>query len=367
MRVVHFSNNSLAGAPIRLVRALNTHAGIDARLVDSKRFGLYGQDVVFEESPELALELARAADVIHLHNFLDAESTDFAPINFAGLAKAGARLLRHFHSTPELIAERRGISLAELTASPTPTIVIAQYPERFFPKAMVVPNLIPEGDPAYRPRHDSPQWDVMYCPTKTYGAFEHRWATKGAPETNALLARLAAKTGARINARDGNALIPLAQVLEEKRRSRIVIDDLANGSYHLSGLEGASLGKPVLNFLDERTLFLLRAFSGCDQHPFCNVRLEEAEDVLGYLLAHPDEAEDIGAAARDWITRHWSQSRLVGFYREMYEMLLDDPSRIARQAELALDGPRHFFAVTLPELVHGARRRRFNQSHAENT
>jgi hypothetical protein len=366
VRVVHFSNNSLAGAPIRLVRALAAHAGIDARLVDTRPFGLYDQDVIFEQTPELALELARAADVIHLHNFLDADSADFAPLDFRVLAKAGARLVRHFHSTPELIAGRRGIGLAELFASTTPTIVIAQYPERLFPKALVVPNLIPENDPAYRPDGQPPEWDVFYCPTKTYGAFEQRWATKGAPETLALLARLAARTGARVNARDGASLIPLAQVLAEKRRARLVIDDLANGSYHLSGLEGASLAKPVLNFLDERTLFLLRVFSGCEQHPFCNVRLEEAEDVLAYLLAHPDEARDIGAAARDWITRHWSQSRLAGFYREMYARLLENPGSITRQPELALDGPRRFFAVTLPELVHGARRRRFNQNHAEN-
>jgi len=367
MRVVHFSNNSLAGAPIRLCRALAAHAGIEARLVDSKRFGLYGQDVVFEETPEAALGLARAADVIHLHNFLDAQSTDFAPIDFAGLAKAGARLLRHFHSTPELIAARRGIGVAELFASPTPSIVIAQYPERLFPKAMVVPNLIPENDPAYLPADGDREWDVFFCPTKTDSAWENRWSTKGAPETLAMLARLAKNTGARINARDGFSLIPLAQVLAEKRRSRIVIDDLANGSYHLSGLEGLSLGKPVLNYLDERTLFLLRAFSGQSEHPFCNVRLEEAEDVLAYLLAHPDETEAIGAAGRDWISRHWSERRLVGFYRRMYETLLDDPGRIVRQPELAPDGPRRFFAVTLPELVHGARRRRFNHSQAEGT
>ncbi|MBF0481426.1 MAG: glycosyltransferase family 1 protein [Desulfovibrionaceae bacterium] len=365
MRVVHFSNNSLAGAPIRLCRALTAHAGVDARLVDLKRFGLYGQDVVFKETPELALELARTADVIHLHNFLDAESTDFAPIDFASLAKAGARLLRHFHSTPGLIALRRGISVDALLASPTPTVVIAQYPERLFPKAMVVPNLIPASDPAYRPNPGSPQWDVFFGPSRPGGAFEDRWNTKGAPETTAMLARLAAKTGARINARDGSSLAPLAQILAEKSRSRIVIDDLAHGSYHLSGLEGLCLGKPVLNFLDERTLFLLRAFSGQSEHPFCNVRLEEAEDVLAYLLAHPGEAEEIGAASRDWIDRCWSEPRLAGFYREMYAMLLDDPGRIVRQPELALDGPRRFFAVTLPELVHGARSRRFRHNETE--
>jgi hypothetical protein len=359
MRVVHFSNNSLAGAPILLVRALCAHAGIAARLVDTRRFGLYEHDVVFEESPEEAVELAAGADILHLHNFLDADSPDFAPIDFAALAKKGARLLRHFHSTPSLVAERRGMTVAELMASPTPTVVIAQYPERLYPDAMVVPNLIPQDDPAYLPNPAPPDWDVFYCPTKTYGAWENRWNTKGAPETAALLARLAEKTGARVNARDGSNLVPLAQVMDEKARSRIVIDDLVNGSYHLSGLEGLSLGRAVLNYLDERTLALLRHFSGSESHPFCNLRLEEAGELLEYLLAHPDEAADVGAAGRDWIERHWTRRRLAGFYREVYEKLLADPGLIVRQPELALTRTGRFFTLTLPEVVYQARAKRY--------
>ncbi|MYL83379.1 glycosyltransferase [Desulfovibrio aerotolerans] len=356
LRVVHFSRTPLAGMPVRLVRALTRHAGIEARLVDASRFGLFGQDVVFDETPELAQALAEAADIIHLHNYLGLGSTAFAPIDFAALARRGAAVVRQFHSTPELVAGTMGIPVAELLADPLPALVIAQYPERLYPNALVVPNFVPEDEADYQPGDGPPTVDVFFSHTKATGAFEDRWNTKGAPETLALLADLAQK---HTLARDCVCGLPLAQALARKRRARLVIDDLASGSYHLTGLEGLAMAKPTLSFLDGRCLELLAAFAGTSRCPFVNVRLEDAGAAIAALLDDPAAAAAVGWAGRDWLHAHWSAKTRVAFYVEAYERLLRDPGSVRRQPALSLDRPAtRFFAAALPEAVNLARRQR---------
>jgi hypothetical protein len=354
LRVVHFSTTPLAGMPLRLVAALTRHAGLDARLVDTTRFGLFGQDVVFDETPELAMALAGNADIIHLHNYLDLTATAFAPIDFAALARRGAAVVRQFHSTPALVAGAMGIPVATLLADPLPALVIAQYPERLYPRARVVPNFVPDDEPAYQPANGPPAVDVFFSHTKTVGAFEDRWNTKAAPEVVALLGAMRRDHGV---SSDVVAGLPLAEALARKGRARIVIDDLASGSYHLTGLEGLAMAKPVLAFLDGRCLELLAAFAGTSACPFVNVRLEEAGPVLRALLADPEAAAAVGQAGRDWLTSHFSAKTRVAHYVDVYETLQRDPAAIRRQPALSLDGPAaRFFAAALPEAVHAGRR-----------
>ena len=356
LRVVHFSASPLAGMPLRLVRAQVRHAGLDARLVEPVDYGLFGRDVVLAEDPAAALALAETADVIHLHNYLDLASTTFSPIDFAALAKRGAAVVRQFHSTPALVAGTMGTTVAALLADPLPALVIAQYPERLYPRALVVPNFVPEDEPAYQPADAPPAVDVFFSHTKAVGAFEDRWNTKAAPEVRALLARLARQRGLTADVVTG---VPLPQALARKRRSRVVIDDLASGSYHLTGLEGLAMAKPVLSYLDGRCLELLAAFAGTPRCPFLNVRLEETGPVVAGLLDDPAAAEELGLAGRDWLTRHFSAKTRVEHYVAAYERLLADPASVRRQPEFSLDGPgRRFFALALPEAVQAGRRER---------
>ncbi|BAH77292.1 glycosyltransferase [Solidesulfovibrio magneticus] len=354
LRVVHFSASPLAGMPLRLVRAQARHAGLDARLIEPVDFGLFGRDVVLADDPAAALALAETADILHLHNYLDLTSTTFSPIDFAALAKRGAAVVRQFHSTPALVAGTMGIAVQALLADPLPALVIAQYPERLYPRALIVPNFVPEDEPKYQPADAPPAVDVFFSHTKAVGAFEDRWNTKAAPEVRALLARLAQERGITADVATG---VPLAQALTRKRRSRVVIDDLASGSYHLTGLEGLAMAKPVLSFLDGRCLELLAAFAGTPRCPFLNVRLEEAGPVIAGLLDDPAAAEDLGLAGRDWLMRHFSAKTRVEHYVAAYARLLADPASVRRQPELSLDGPgQRFFAVALPEAVQAGRR-----------
>jgi len=357
VRVLHFSTTPLAGMPVRLVQALNRWTGIDARLADLNRFGLYDHDLAFSESPDQIQQLAAQADIIHLHNYLDLDSRAFAPLNFRELAAQGKRIVRQFHSTPQLVAQVMGITPEALLAQDIPCLAIAQYPERLYPRAMVVPNFVPETMPLYAPDQGEPLWDVFYSHTKDLDAWEDRWSTKGAPQVLAMLARLERERGLRVRTATG---LPLDQVLALKRKSRVVLDDLVTGSYHLTGLEGLAQGKAVLARLDERSLALLRRFSGADAHPFLNVRLEDAPEVLAALAADPDLTRELGAASRRWLEEHWPERRMVEHYAAAYDLLLEDPALVRRQPELALSGRADsFLARDLPDLIQAARAARW--------
>ncbi|UZP66149.1 glycosyltransferase family 1 protein [Desulfovibrio mangrovi] len=358
MRIVHFAVTPLAGAPLRIVQAINAHTEHSARLVDLCRYGTedFGQDVVFSETPELVMELVEQADIIHFHNYLDLDNTQFAPIDFRKLQRKGKLFIRHFHSHPELVASRMGITAQELLAQDIPALVIAQFQERFYPKAYIVPNFIPEDDPLYMPAPTPVRHDVFFSPTNFKGAWDCRWNTKAAPQTQNAIMAACKQAGASW------VLVhktPLYRTLALKQASRIVVDDLTTGSYHLTGLEALSQGKPVLAYLDERTSSIMQHFSGTAENPFINIKLEDALPVLNYLLSSPDEAAEIGAASREFMQTRWRSGEMVQRISEAYAMLAHDPTSLTRQPELALGcSTRRFFALTLPDIIHTSRKAR---------
>lgn len=349
---------------MRLTAVLQNHTAHDVRLADARRYefesesGWFNYDLVYTEQQEEVLELAAKAHIIHLHNCLDLDSTDFAPLNFRRLQRQGKRVIRQFHSPPQVIASRMGVAISDVMGDPLPSLVIAQYPERFYPKARVVPNILPHNDPAYLPLNvDSdgePDTDIVFSANSMTGAWEDRWNTKGAPETLEVMNRVSELTGCTV------ALLrnmPLSEILERRRRARIVITDLVGGSYHLSGLEGVCMGKPVLAYMDNRTDFVLREISGASESPFLNVRLEDAVEVLAHLVEHPQECEAVGKAARTWMETYWRDDLLAGHYNHVYNRLFEDPSNVTRQRALALDTPdAHFKCRTLPELLYESRK-----------
>jgi len=353
---VHFSKTRLAGGPWRLVHALREHTDHDVRLVDLKRWGKYHHDIVFEEEPEIALELAEQADIIQFHNYLDYHSDDFAPINFDILRRRGKAFVRQFRTDAPTVAKLLGMTTGELLNSPIPSIVIAQYPERFYPQARVVPNVVPIATPEYQPSDEDIDFDLLCTPSKMRGAWTHRWATKGGPEVAAIMERVARRTNCTTRLITGR---PLTEVLAAKRRCRILIDDLVTGSYHVSGLEAMALAKPAVTFLDSRTETVLRAITGTAISPFINVRLEDAEEVLVELVKHPQASAEWGRYSRAWIEQYWSEVVTVPHYDRVYHDLLQDPTSVRRQHELQLDTEAHrLTAFHIPDAVHRSRRER---------
>src|SRR5262249_43460891 len=158
----------------------------------------------------------------------------FSPVDFAALRDRGVRFVRHFHSIPETVAARMGQTAADVLACPIPSIVMAGYQERYYPRARVVRIVVPLYEQS--DEHDG----IVFSPSLPTGAWAERWNTKSAPETSALLERVRRRTGCAVHVVQGR---PLAETLLVKRRALAVVDDLVTGSYHTSGLEGLSVGR----------------------------------------------------------------------------------------------------------------------------
>lgn len=353
MKVVQFSKTALAGAPIRIANAINRNTNIQVRHVDLKRWGIYEHDHVHVENPDMTLEICNNADIIHFYNYVHMESTDFKPLNFRELQKKGKSFIWQFESTPMLVSKLTGLSIEDIINSDIPKLVIAQYPERFIRTAMVVPNIIPENSLDYMPGKEKNIIDVLYTPTKTISSWDSRWDTKGMPETIEMLKKLMNDTNSKVKILHKK---PLTEIMKAKKRSRIVIDELVTGSYHLSGLEGLSCGKPTLAYLDNRTDYIIREISGSNICPFINVRLEDSYSVIKHLLNNPEETHELGLQSRNWIETYWNEAKLSKIYAEIYKKLLNNPDSITRQNSLIIDSrTQYFHFIELPDLIYNSR------------
>jgi len=355
LKIVHLATDAIAGMPFRLVKILQENTPFQVRLIETKHRDSYPQDLVFKDNIEVAIDLINSADIIHLHNNLDLESSAFSPVDFSVLAEKGTRFVRQFHSEPSVLARKMNCSTAAILNDSLPSIVLGQFQERYYPEAMVVPNPIPVSDPDYMPFTGPLQTDILFSPSKKISAWSDRWNTKGAPETAKLLKKMEKLYGCNTVVISG---VPLERVLFEKQRSYIILEEMITGSYHLSGLEGLSMGKPTLCYLDRRTEFIMRYLSGADTLPFINTMLEHSQEVISYLLAQRDVGQKIGTASRNWMEKYWSEKALVHHFQDMYIKLMDNPELVCRQSELRIvDEVSKFRFITQPDLTYGSRQK----------
>lgn len=357
IKVVQFSLTDLAGAPIRVSQAVNLLEDIEVRNVDLYKSHKFDQDIIFSERKEEVYEICKKADIIHLYNYINLETNDFHPIDFKELQKKGKKIIQHFQSTPMLVSKKLGISTKEVIDYPLPKIVIAQYPERFFPNAKVVPNIVPQDNELYKLNNIKEDIDMIFAPSWDRSAWESRWDTKGLPETKIILNKMNKKYKYNSKILRG---IPLKEVMEFKKRSKLILDEMVTGSYHLSALEGLCLEKPVLTYLDNRVDKVIKHISGSSSIPFVNIRFEELEKTSLELLNDESTRKEIGKSSREWIDYYWQDKKLAQQFKKVYEDLLENPYLIKRQPELSLDDKKeYFFSVVLPDKVWETRKKNY--------
>lgn len=330
MNVTHLAMTPLAGSPIRIVNALNNYTNIYARLVifNSNIYGnrTYPGDLDWNLDREEAIAAITNADIIHFHHYINLEHNPFN-INFKSLNK---KIIRQFHSHPIFIAQGKKNIASEIIHSDIPQLVIAQYHERFFPRARVVPNIIPVNDEFYSPKTDKDESScrIFYSSTTKASAFEHekrlsRWDTKGYFETLDIINELK-KSNQNIYL-DLCVDQPYENCLIRKRNSHIAIDEMVTGSYHLSGLESLALALPTLSYLDSRTLGTLEKMTGTNDCPFINIRLEESFYVLQELIRDSSLRKEIGEYSRSWILKYYNDKEMIKYYTGAYDDLFNDP------------------------------------------
>lgn len=93
------------------------------------------------------------------------------------------------------------------------------------------------------------------------------------------------------------------EVLRQRRElATVLIDNVCDGHWGLSGHEGLLMGLPVIVFNHDKTKLALENLTGESSTPFVEVGpdIEEAAEAARRLLNNPKRAEAIGRIGRDW-------------------------------------------------------------------
>lgn len=335
MQILHLALTPLVGAPLRICQALNMHKGIQARFaVLETVVGAYGQmmfdnDLQWRTDRDEIIALARTADVIHLHNYLDLDSTQFEPINLRQLWQEGRPMVRHFHSAPQAVAQHMHASEQAISACPIPKLVIAQFHARYYPSAKLVPNIV-FGDSHARPQNQTADTlRIAYAPTRFNSGRASRWDTKGYRETIKLLNSVKRKAAARHIALQVDVIeqVSHAECLQRKSACHIVIDDLVTGSYHLNTLESLASGSVCLTYMDRATQQAVFDLTGRSDFPAVSVSLEDAEAVLLDLVANGPLVAALGDHSRQWMQKHWAPKAMARHFLDAYDHVIAHPGQ----------------------------------------
>ncbi len=365
MLVVHVSLTPLAGSPIRIVRALQRHTSVEARLLNlaPQAYGrrVFPEDLAWERDAREARELVARADVLHFHHWFDfgSRANPFG-FDFLGAVKPGARHLMHWHSSPEFTARNAGVPVEILLAAELPQLVMAQYHERYYPRARQVPLVVEhEGAPAAPASgstRDAGAPVVMFTPSQLAGAHVERWETKGRPEVVALLERLARRGVLEpLVAHD----LPFEECQRRRAAADIVIDDVVTGSFHTTTLESLSLGKPTIAWLDARTQAVLEELTGSHELPIVNAPLAALEAVLGLLCRDAVLRAELGAWSRAWSRERYGEAQMIAHYQRAYEELAAT-GRIDPRRPQEHQAARRWLAADLHDAIWAAGRQRFH-------
>lgn len=354
MKIVHLSQTPVAGSPIRIVDALNFYTALDVHLITAAPYAyglnrVYSLDINWQLQQELSLQLLQEADVVHVHQYFSLENFYNKDVEKICNNKI---CIRQLHSAPFFLADKTGKEISSIVNDPTPQLVIAQFQERFYPKARVVPNIVELPD-LQETSQENPLPVVSFATSTALGAWESRWDTKGYPEVCKLLHELKAEGLCEI---DIITDTPHEECLRRKQAADIILDDMVTGSYHLNGLEGLAAGKPVLGWLDTRVQDTLKALTGAPTLPWVNVHLEDAGEVLRHLLLDRELRETLGQAGRQWMEQWYHPQRLVKHYVDAYNDLLEHPEFFTQKRSEFLGS--HWNLITMHDILWESRRKR---------
>ena len=367
MQILHLALTPLVGAPMRICRALAMHEGVSARFaVLDTSVGAYDRmvfdtDLQWARDRDEIVELARAADVIHLHNFIDLDSQQFNPINIRKLWNDGRPMVRHFHSTPDSVATFMRTTAKAVIECPIPKLVIPQYPARFFPRAKIVPNIILDEEMTRSIDTRAGALRVGYAPTRFNSGRASRWDTKGYIETVRLLKsvlRKAAERNVDIHL-DLIEQVSHAECLQRKSACHIVIDDLVTGSYHLNTLESLASGSVCMTFMDRTTQQAVFDLTGRSNFPALSVGLEDAESVLLDLAGNRQLVEAIGQHSREWMSHHWVPSEMARHFLDAYEHVIAHPGQSFPRRSDSAPIVQEWMDVRLQDLIWANRHKRW--------
>ncbi len=358
MLIAHISLTPLAGSPIRIVNAINTHSSYEARLINLNpaAYGMrtYGEDLDWIKNRDECEDIIARADILHFHHFFDVSST-INPFGFNFTeANSKAKIVRQYHSCPEFAAGKNKSKLEAILKDETPSLIIAQYHERYYPRAKIVPNIVPINDELYMPKDaESIIPQIFFSPSTKTPAFASRWDTKARSEVLRILQSLQKDKIAYFDVAEET---PHDECLRRRQSSDIIIDDVVTGSYHLSSLEGLSQGKAVVCHIDNRLAGIVSELTGAAYLPFVNVDINALKPTLKELCHDKEMLAQIGANSRKWMEKYYADNLMVRHYLTAYDELLEKGGFSKNRLSIK-DKAKVFSAIKLPDMLWEKRKK----------
>jgi hypothetical protein len=312
MRILHLSDTTLSGSPIRIAKLFNTHTKHEARHmvwepVIVKR--VFETDLISSMMSQNEIEnWLDWADVLHFHNRWRRQMV-FKRYNLGPPSKP---------SVIQMHSPRSSENFRDELGSGVPLAAVAQYQVREWPEAsFVVPNVVDITDPVYqgvKPLYERRMPLVSYSPSN----FNARGRNdKGYGKLAPVLKKL------KLSGDITYQLIvnqPHGVAMSMKKTADIGIDEVTTGSYHLSSLEYLSMGIACFARLDQETIQVVQKLTGCDSVPWVFANESNFQKQLMLLVNERSWAE-IGARSRNWMERYWNPELLIGHYERMYNEL----------------------------------------------
>ena len=329
--VLHISLTNCAGAIWNLHRLMNRSGQVESRVATASpitrgvfRNRTYPKDILWTDRE--AFEAAiKEADILHFHNFVDAESPALRPYR---QAMQGKPSVLQVHSEPAVLS-RHFPGRDPVHANRMPVLVVAQKQARFYPNATPVLNAIDPGDYASRPGASAPAPGlprVVFTPTDLadYPQVPPTCRGKGYRATRRILDRLAKQN--LIQPAYGFDL-DMDQLLYLTAGASARIDECVTGGYHISSLEGLAHGLATFAWLDPETRALIARMTGSDEAtlPWVSVPMSRLETQLKRMAQSADAFAKAGEAGRAWMQKHWTADTVLRPIIEVYGGLVPKP------------------------------------------
>lgn len=319
MKILHLSDTTLSGSPIRLSNLYAKYSEHESRYITSTpviQDRVFPCDMVADDMTNDELEYwLDWADILHFHNRWKRQEI-FQRVPFKYKKKPS---LIQIHS-PRLSED-----FTQEVKSKKPLAIISQYHPREWKKELkyIIPNVVDIYDDNHicnpsKYGHASPI--VGYAPSNWNAK---GWDNKGYGFMNDFLKRLEMFKGAITYQRIIRK--PWLEAMFMKQSCHVGIDEVVTGSYHLSSLEFLAMGCATFAYLDEQTEAVCKETIGADHLPWINVQESEFKSRFRQLLQE-ENWDEIGIDSRKWMEKYYDPRRLCEIYTNMYTQVLENQS-----------------------------------------
>lgn len=317
--VLNVMKSPCAGAPGNLNECLNKYSYYNSKVYCEKsKISISDFSCDYKDNvprAHLQQEIDNA-DLIHFHN---CSLDQFNRFNFENKP-----FIIQLHSEPRT---KSGI----LQKYRNVCITIAQKHATLYKSPIyTVPNIFDSYDERYLPEKKSEDKVVIFYSATSvckHSDYTNTCAGKGYEETIDILNKIKKQYKDSVEIRTFLKTAKL-DVLEAKRTSDIVIDECVTGGYHLTSLEGLSMGCIVINALNDKVEDVFRNISDYKEYelPFDVVNINLLYDRLCKIIQHKfinlNNFKYWQKNSRDFMENYWHPAKMIKWYEKKYDEML---------------------------------------------